>query len=92
MSFREKIDSSWNFVAHMVGLPTQNNLFKKYLLDIKSGEEINFPKGLKIETHFETDRFLKAMNNKMQIKLAKSGDNDMYRYTYSCRIPSKNIN
>lgn len=22
MSFREKIDCAWNFVAHMVGLPT----------------------------------------------------------------------
>jgi hypothetical protein len=70
-AFREKIAYCMTSVNALIGLPTKNKYYQKFLLDCKSEDEITYPEDLYVERHFLSDCFLKSTRKEVQIRLSK---------------------
>ena len=69
--FRDKIAYCLTSVNSLIGLPTQNKYYQKYLLDIVPEEEIHFPSDMKVEKHHVSECFLRSSRKEVQIRLSK---------------------
>lgn len=69
--FRDKITYCMTSVYSLIGLPTKNKYYQKFLLDCDPAENIEFPSDLYVERHMLTDCFLKSTRKEVQIRLSK---------------------
>lgn len=88
-TFSDKIEHCIQRVNGLIGMPTNSNLTKKYLLELGPNEEINFPSDIEVQKFEKEETFLKSVNEKIRIRIYKRGSNGLYQYVYLVRAPSK---
>lgn len=69
--FNNKIGYCLTSARSLVGLPTENKFYQKFLLEVESIESVQFPADVKIENHMLTECFLKSSRSEVQIRLSK---------------------
>lgn len=67
--FRSKVSFCLTSVLSLMGIPTSNKYYQKYLIDPSA--EIEFPKDIKVERHILSECFLFNENPEVQIRLSK---------------------
>lgn len=70
-AFRDKIAYCMTSVNSLIGLPTKNQYYLKFLLDTKPEEKLEFPDDVTVQTHSLTESFLKSSRKEVQIRLSK---------------------
>lgn len=95
-AFRDKIAYCMTSVNSLIGLPTKNQYYLKFLLDVDSAANLEFPDDVTVQSHYLTESFLKSSRKEVQIRLSKrveyfliKSQNGVNRFVYSCRAPSK---
>jgi hypothetical protein len=76
-AFRDKISYCMTSVNSLIGLPTKNKYYQKFLLDCQPDEELVFPPDLRVEKHYLSDCFLKSSRKEVEIRLSKRVDRSL---------------